>query len=235
MAAICGFARATPEAAKQREPTSEQPVKFALEPTQSQMDAVSDSTPEQPQAEVPEPAQAEAPLGRSARICKPIIGNRLVDALDVQVVEATVPAGETESSVEDSPAQGELFSHSTLFALNVEEELELDPIQAHAASADPDTLYHHKTMRETDKAEFLKAMEKEFIDQWENDNFKLKRRTDIPEGARVVWAMKRKRKVLTGEVYKHKARMNLDGSKQLEGIDYNQTYSPTASWPAVRL
>ena len=34
--AICGFARATPEAAKQREPTSEQPVKFALEPTQSQ-------------------------------------------------------------------------------------------------------------------------------------------------------------------------------------------------------
>ena len=29
--------------------------------------------------------------------------------------------------------------------------------------------------------------------------------------------------------------MNLDGSKQLEGIDYDQTYSPTASWPAVRL
>ena len=49
----------------------------------------------------------------------------------------------------------------------------------------------------------------------------LKCRTDIPEGARVlpaVWGMKRKRKVLTGEVYKHKARMNLDGSKQLEGI-----------------
>ena len=38
-------------------------------------------------------------------------------------------------------------------------------------------------MREPDKAEFLKAMEKEFIDQWENDNFELKRRTDIPEGA----------------------------------------------------
>ena len=93
--AICGFARATPEAAKQREPTSEQPVQFALEPTQSQMNAVSDSTPVQPQAEVPEPAQAEAPLRRSTRIRKPVIGNRLVDALAVQVVEATVPAGET--------------------------------------------------------------------------------------------------------------------------------------------
>ena len=66
----------------------------------------------------------------------------------------------------------------------------------------------------------------------------MKRRDEIPEDARIlpaVWAMKRKRKVLTGEVYKHKARMNLDGSKQIEGIDYNQTYSPTASWPAVRL
>ena len=81
--------------------------------------------------------------------------------------------------------------HSTLFPLHDKEELELDPIQAHAASADPDTLHHHKAMREPDRAEFLKAMEKEFIDQWENDNFKLKRRTDIPEGAQVlpaVWA-----------------------------------------------
>ena len=176
--AICGFARATPEAAKQREPTSEQPIKFALEPTQSQMNAVSDSTPEQPQAEVPEPAQAEAPLRRSTRISKPVIGNRLVDALAVQVVEATVPAEETESTVEDSPVQGELFSHSTLFPLHNKVELELDPIQAYAASADPDTLYHHEAMKEPDKAEFLKAMEKEFIDQWENDNFELKRRTD---------------------------------------------------------
>jgi len=47
--------------------------------------------------------------------------------------------------------------------------------------------------------------------------------------------MKRKRKVLTGEVYKHKARLNLDGSKQLHGVDFDQTYSPTASWPAIRL
>ena len=47
--------------------------------------------------------------------------------------------------------------------------------------------------------------------------------------------MKRKRKVLTGKVYAHKARLNLDGSKQLKDLDYNQTYSPMASWPAIRL
>ena len=83
----------------------------------------------------------------------------------MQVVEATVPAGETESTEEDSPAQGELFSHSTLFPLHDKEELELDPIRAYAASADPGTLYYHEAIEEPDKAEFLKAMEKEFIDQ----------------------------------------------------------------------
>ena len=81
------------------------------------------------------------------------------------------------------------------------DEEDVDPIQAYAASADPDTLYHHEAMREPDREKFMTAMVKEFRDQWDNGNFVLKRRTDIPEGARVlpaVWAMKRKRKVLTG-------------------------------------
>jgi hypothetical protein len=34
-----------------------------------------------------------------------------------------------------------------------------------------------------------------------------------------------KKEVTTGEVYKHKGRWNLDGSKQEFGIDYDQTYS----------
>ena len=32
---------------------------------------------------------------------------------------------------------------------------------AFAASADPDTMYYHEAMREPDRAEFIKAMEKE--------------------------------------------------------------------------
>jgi histone deacetylase 1/2 len=47
--------------------------------------------------------------------------------------------------------------------------------------------------------------------------------------------MKRKRKLSTGEVYKHKARLNYDGSKQCYGIDYWDTYSPLAQWPSIRL
>ena len=191
---------------------------------------------ETPQAEGDRETQAEVPLRRSSRIRKPVIGNRLVDALTVQVIETTVPEDQAESPDDSAPAQGEIFAYSTLFPLHDEDDP--DPIHAYAASADPDTLYHHEAMREPDREHFQTAMVKEFTDQWDNGNFELKRRDEIPEDARIlpaVWAMKRKRKVLTGEVYKHKARMNLDGSKQIEGIDYNQTYSPTASWPAVRL
>ena len=156
--------------------------------------------------------------------------------MTVEIMEATVDSDGQEHLDVDAPAQGEIFCHSTLFPIHDEEEV--DPLLAYAASADPDTLYHHEAMREPDADQFRTAMEKEFNDQWENGNFSLKKRTDIPEDARIlpsVWQMKRKRRVLTGEVYKHKARLNLDGSKQVHGLDYDRTYSPTASWPAIRL
>jgi hypothetical protein len=50
-----------------------------------------------------------------------------------------------------------------------------------------------------------------------------------------VWALKRKRHILSGEVYKHKARWNHDGSKQVFGWDYEEAYSPMRQWPVIRL
>ena len=242
--AVCGFTRATEEDRKQREPTlgQQQEAQLTLDPVANVIPSATEPAPV-PQTEgatQSEGAQVNPetgqPLRRSVRFRRPVIGNRLVDALMLEVIQATVDEEGNESSKEGDPAEGEIFSYSTLFPINDEDDS--DPIQAYAASADPDTLYHHEAMKEPDAAQFRVAMEKEFIDQWDNGNFQLKRRDQIPEDARVlpaVWAMKRKRKILTGEVYKHKARMNLDGSKQIEGVDFSATYSPTASWPAVRL
>ena len=39
---------------------------------------------------------------------------------------------------------------------------------AFAASADPDTMYYHEAMREPDRAEFIKAMQKEVKSHTEN-------------------------------------------------------------------
>ena len=51
----------------------------------------------------------------------------------------------------------------------------------------------------------------------------------------MIWVLKRKRKILTGEIYKWKARLNLDGSKQIKGIHYDDTFVPVASWSVIRL
>jgi hypothetical protein len=90
-------------------------------------------------------------------------------------------------------------------------------------------------MREPDHEQFKHAMEKEFMDQYNNSDFILIKQDQVPKGEPIfpgVWAMRRKRKSLTGEVYKWKAHYNLDGSKQ---EDFYQTYAPVAMWASIHL
>jgi hypothetical protein len=46
--------------------------------------------------------------------------------------------------------------------------------------------------------------------------------------------MKRKRKPSTGEISKYKARMNVDGSKMIKGLHYEETYEPVVQWATIR-
>jgi Reverse transcriptase (RNA-dependent DNA polymerase) len=106
------------------------------------------------------------------------------------------------------------------------------------ASSDPDTMYYHEILRQPDKKQFFEAMEKEITDHNRKKHWRLVRRSKVPQGKRVlpsVWAMRRKRDLRTGEIIKWKSRLNVDGSKQIQGQDYEQTYSPVAMWPTVRI
>jgi Reverse transcriptase (RNA-dependent DNA polymerase) len=81
-------------------------------------------------------------------------------------------------------------------------------------------------------------MVREIEDQNEKQHWRLVRRSTLPPETRVlpsVWSMRRKRDLSTGEVTKWKAILNVDGSKQQAGIDYDQTYAPVGSWVSVRL
>ena len=112
------------------------------------------------------------------------------------------------------------------------------PCVAYPASADPDTMYHHEAMRQPDADKFLFAMDKEMNDHLEAGTIKLVRRSAIPRGVPIipsVWQMRRKRRISTGEIYRWKARMNFDGSKQVQGVNYWETYAPVASWPTIRM
>ena len=47
--------------------------------------------------------------------------------------------------------------------------------------------------------------------------------------------MCRKRDIKTRLIKKYKARLNIDGSKMKQGLHYDLTYAPVASWNSIRL
>ena len=139
-----------------------------------------------------------------------------------------------------SQIEGEIMCCQAMFPELVSQAASvLHPeIVSQAASADPDTMYFHQAMKEPDSDKFLGAAHKEFDSMLKKGIVEIVPKSRVPEGVKVfpaVWSMKRKRRVVSKEIYKYKARMNLDGSKQREGRDYEETYAPVASWESIRI
>ena len=113
-----------------------------------------------------------------------------------------------------------------------------DNFMAYKATSDPDTLYLHQAMKEPDKHNFIKAMEKEMEDQMKNGNFTKILRSKVSKGKTIlpsVWQMKRKRDIMTRAITKYKARLNIDGSRMKKGLHYEETYAPVAKWNSIRI
>ena len=170
---------------------------------------------------------------------------RLLHAMVVSILLSTARASEGAPATKSQTdrVEGEIFCMEALFP---EDEVlsEPHPLMAYGATNDPDTLYWHEAMRAPDKKQFKTAMETEFNDQLNHGNFHIIHKSEVPKDANVlpsVWAMRRKRRELTGEVYKWKARLNMDGSRQKpedfmkSEDDFWQTYSPVATWASIRL
>jgi hypothetical protein len=63
-------------------------------------------------------------------------------------------------------------------------------------------------------------------------------RSELPQGKKVipsVWDMMQKRQITDGNIHKWKARLNVDGSKQVKGVNFWETYAPVAQWILIRL
>ena len=111
-------------------------------------------------------------------------------------------------------------------------------IYAMKATTDPGTMYFHEAMREPDREQFKEAMVKEMNAQLTSKTLELLHKSQVPQGATIlpaVWQMKRKRRIHTREIYKWKARLNIDGSRMVFKRDYDQTYAPVATWGSIRL
>jgi hypothetical protein len=138
--------------------------------------------------------------------------------------------------------------HAGIVALHVEWEVfhddtyliqdRMEQPLAFVASTNPDVVYMDQAMKEPDSKQFHDAMLKEVKAHTDNGHWTIVRRDTVPDGVEVlpaVWAMRRKRRILTGEPYKWKARLNVHGGKQVHGVNYWETYAPVIAWTTIRL
>lgn len=106
------------------------------------------------------------------------------------------------------------------------------------ATTNPDIMYLDQALRAEDSHQFIKAMLKEVRTHERRNHWEVIPKTEVPSDRKVlpsVWAMARKREMLTGQVYKWKSRLNLGGHKQVIVIDYDLTYAPVIAWATLRL
>lgn len=100
-----------------------------------------------------------------------------------------------------------------------------------------DTLYLHESKKQSDWNKFSNAMDEELQRHLIDKNMEIcqinKKANDIPI-LPSVWTLSRKRKMIDGKIYKYKARVNVDGSRQIKGIYYDESWSPVASCTTIR-
>ena len=90
----------------------------------------------------------------------------------------------------------------------------IDPITF--ASTNPDELYYHQSMKAPDAKQFARACVEDVKAHHENGHWAVVPRSKIPSGTKIfssVWAMKRKRRIATREIYKWKSRLNVHDEK----------------------
>lgn len=196
-------------------PNNNQLTTFELSPNEG--------SPEDANPVIPEPQQEvqHSDQTRSGRTRLPV--NRLIEAMLAETSALTV-----------NGIEGEIFC---LQALYPDHKMIENPLQVYKATSDPDTMYMHEALKQSDRKEFIKAMEKEWNDQYDNGNFTIVHKSKVPKDKTIlptVWQMKRKRDIKTRQIKKYKARLNIDGSRMKHGTDYDQTYAPVASWNSIR-
>ena len=200
--------------------------------------------PPDPEPELPDtPPQAnqpiEQPTRRSTRIRRPT--KEMLDSVVQQDLEFHdfhrdyyVPQTVAFNTIEGkSQICYEAFYEEDY---NIQELL-ADSI-AFSAEVEKDTMYYHQAMKCPDKSQFKRAMTKEFNDHTNRKHWEITSIEDIPEGEKVidsVWAMRRKRCILTNKIYKWKSRLNLHGGQQEYVVNFYETYSHVMSWASARL
>jgi hypothetical protein len=112
-----------------------------------------------------------------------------------QPIEGLIEAMAAEAKDTSGEIEGEMFC---LVAMHPVRDEDKNPLLACKALADPDAMCVHEAMKEPDRKEFIKVMQKEVSNQSDDKNFSTIQRSEVPEGATILptaWQMKQKRDI----------------------------------------
>jgi hypothetical protein len=102
-----------------------------------------------------------------------------------------------------------------------------------SATHGPDTPRLHKAMAGEHREAFLSAMGKEISELEFHGTWTIIRKASMPKSANLPFKVRR---YPDGRMHKHKAtRFCVRGDKQIEGVDYFESYAPVVAWSTVRM
>jgi len=113
-------------------------------------------------------------------------------------------------------------------------ELYGDPIMNFMIVESNDPVTYDEALMSPDSNKWLEAMKSEMGSMYENQVWTL---VDLPNGRKAVenkWIFKRKTDA-DGNVTVYKARLVAKGFRQIQGVDYEETFSPVAMLKSVRI
>jgi transposase InsO family protein len=97
-----------------------------------------------------------------------------------------------------------------------------------------DPLTYEEAIQRDDSKAWREAMESEIQSMYENKVWTL---VDLPDGKKAIqnkWVFKRKMD-MNGNMTTYKARLVAKGFSQIQGIDYDETFSPVAMFKSIRI
>jgi hypothetical protein len=113
----------------------------------------------------------------------------------------------------------------------------LDPTLYAMQMQNPDVLTHAQMKRQVDANKFIEAQQPEIDGFMDIDTFDFIPKIDLPLRTQyldLIWTYRRKRRP-DGSLNKYKARLCVNGSRHIKGIDYTESFAPVVQWSTIRM
>jgi hypothetical protein len=113
----------------------------------------------------------------------------------------------------------------------------LDPTFYVTQKQNHDVLTHAQMKRQVDANKFIEAQRPEIDDLMDINTFEFIPKINLPPQTRyldLIWTYRRKRRP-DGSLKKCKARLCVNGSRQIQGINYTESFAPVVQWSTIRM